>query len=110
MSKIDIYIPERVKEFEPQLRLFFDLMVYKLVVNSHKNDANPNANPADIFKMLAGEVRELREAIKSEKQENVTFEACDVANMAFLAHYHAIQKTKEEFDALRKPKGGNNDS
>jgi NTP pyrophosphatase (non-canonical NTP hydrolase) len=104
MSKIDISIPARIEKFEPHLRLFFDLMVYKLAVNAHKNDQDPDASPFSMLELLNGEVNELVDALTNKKQEDVTFEACDVANLAFLVHYHTQQKTKDEFDKLWRTK------
>jgi len=95
---MQIHVPETIEHYEPTLRLFFDLMVFKLNLNRHKDDASEGYHPIDMFNLLDGEQKELRDALIRESQGDVMFEAVDVANMAFLTSLYAGRLTKDEFE------------
>ena len=96
-----VYLPDDIKEYEPELRFFMELMVRKLHTNRHKGFAG-NVDLSDLMAGLMHERHELLKAIETSHQMDVTTEAVDVANMAFLIATGALRMTRPDFDS-RKP-------
>lgn len=98
MAKIDVHLPDTLAEYQYDLRLFFDLMVFKLNVNRHKNG---EGHPIEMYNLMMGETKELLNALLHENQTEVSFEATDVANLAFLCHQYSSRMTKADFEKGR---------
>lgn len=91
-----IKLPDEIKEYEPELRFFFDCMIAKLYTNRHKQFAS-----GDLRHYLRGineERYEMAEAYRSENQFAFYMETVDVANMAWLAGLKAMRMTKVEWE------------
>lgn len=96
-----IELPEEIAEYSRELRLFVDLMVTKLHLNRHKGFGD-GLTPTTAMRLCRGEVTELRQALNTGSQEDVLFEAVDVANTAWLTAITATRLTKERFEEGRK--------
>lgn len=94
--KINTPLTPELEPFKDDLAYFFETMVRKLHCSRHKGFAE-NKQINDLMDGLANECAELEQALQFESQFNVSTEAADVANMAFLVAMKAWQMTKEEF-------------
>lgn len=101
MPTIEVYVPDEMVEFAPDLQYFFNTMVRKLHVNRHKG-----VGKAHDLKMLIGgikvETAELEKAIDQEGQFDAPLEAADVANFGFLVARSMWHMTREEFEKVRR--------
>lgn len=97
---LEIFIPPELAPFEPDLRMFFDMMVLKLRINSHKGFAD-NVHPLDMLNHLHGEHDELRDSMLRGTQETTLAEAADVANFAWLCALSVLRMTKAEFVSMQ---------
>lgn len=93
---VEFFLPPELQPFEADLRLFIDMMVLKLRLNSAKGFAE-GIHPVDMLNMLDAEFVELRKALLHESQEAVLAEAADVANFAWLTALAAIRMPKPEY-------------
>ena len=91
-----VHIPEDIREYEPELRFFFDTMIRKLHINKHKGFAADN-NPERIVKRINEEMAELRDALNNESQFEVFLEAVDVANFAWLLGVVVFRMDRDKF-------------
>ncbi len=93
-----IHLPTEIAHYEPELRLFVDMMVWKLHINRHKGFAE-GRSMFNLFQQLIGETEELRDSlIKENSQFAVALEAVDVSNQAFLLALGALRMDKKEFN------------
>lgn len=85
MTNIAVSVPPDLEKYREHLRTFFEGMIRKLSLNSHKN--TPTKTDMDgIIQLMLGEIDELREQVATDKfDENSLAEAYDCANYAFLA-------------------------
>lgn len=93
---MEIFLPEDLKPFEPDLRFFFDMMILKLRLNKSKGFGE-GKTPMHQFNLADAELTELRDALMRGTQEDVLAEAADVANMAWLTALSAIRMDKLDF-------------
>lgn len=93
---MDVYVPDDIKAYEPELRFFMELMVRKLHLNRAKGFADRDTI-STMVQALDGEMAELKEAIEKQSQFDVSLEAVDVANMCFLLSLVALRMTKKDF-------------
>ena len=98
---MDIYLPEEIKHYEPELRILFDLMVRKLHVNRHKGFADQDSIP-DLRQYIYSELRELNRALDGESQFDVALEAVDVANCSILLAMRILRLDKQTFEQERQ--------
>lgn len=99
MTNIAVSIPPDLKKYREGLRTFFEGMIRKLSINSHK-DTPAKTDLEGIIKLMLDEVEELREQLSENRfDENSLAETYDCANYAFLA-FVALRndgvKTKKE--------------
>jgi len=81
-----IHVPDSLLEYTDTLADFFDGMIRKLDVNSHKKTPTTKDIP-DIIENLREEVLEFEEQLALNKfDENTLIELMDTANFAFLAY------------------------
>lgn len=99
MAKMQISIPDTIKEYEPELRFFVDAMVQKLNINRHKGFCE-DKDVRDLLSLTAAEYDEMREALLLESQFNFFLECVDVANMAWLSGLKALRMTKHDWDKI----------
>lgn len=104
MKTMEIHIPEEIKHYEPELRLFFDLMITKLHLNRSKGFIEDHSL-ADLYNAFFSEVNELSEAHENRGKEpgehsqfDYALECVDVSNLSFLMALAVLRKTKEEFE------------
>lgn len=69
--------------YEQQLKRFTDAMRYKLKMNSHKGNWE-KLSLEDAIKYLKGEIKELEDALTHGNVVEISLEAADVANFAFM--------------------------
>lgn len=100
-KSIEVFLPDELEPFAPNLRYFMETMVRKLHANRHKGFGGAKFH--EILPGLMAEVRELEDAIHTESQFNVQLEAADVANFAFLIALRAYQIDKATFVAEQRP-------
>lgn len=101
MGKITVHVPDVLSSHEGDIRYFFDSMVRKLAVNSHKGWVN--GSDVDLMlEFLSQECQELLDARKSESQFQAIMEAVDVSNMALLCGMAISKQTRKEFDEGKK--------
>lgn len=98
---MNILIPPSLSSMAPQLQEFFDWMVHKLNVNSHK-DAIRDDDIDGLLSKMAEEIQEFRDQrIKDPDDPNNLEELCDVSNFAFLLYAYlrsrGVKDMKERF-------------
>lgn len=98
---MEIFIPKTIEEYEPELRLVFDLMVTKLNMNRHKGFGE-SSNILGLLNGLRDETDEMREAIDNENQMAVVMEAVDVSNFGALIAIMMLRLTKADFKVLQQ--------
>ena len=82
---ITIHIPLSLEQYTWHLQNFFDGMVHKLHLNSHKSTPTKEQMEG-IIQLLLDEVTELRQQLDEDKfNHNSLVETHDIANFAFLA-------------------------
>jgi len=97
-TTIEMKVPDSIDKFSTYLYEFFDLMLHKLDVNSHK-DTPSKESLGRIMELLLDEVVEFEDQLKEDKFDlNSLVELADQANFSFLA-----------FVALRKDGVGDDD-
>ena len=85
-TNIVIQIPNSLFGYHTSLRDFFEGMVMKLALNSHKDTPTTKDIP-EIIENLREEVIEFEEQLARNKfDENTLIELMDAANFAFLAY------------------------
>jgi len=94
---MDIPLTEELAPFENDLCYFVETMTRKLHVNRHKGFGS-NQSLAELMSRLEDEIEELKEARHEGSQFDVSLEAVDVANFAFLIALKAWDLTKEDFE------------
>lgn len=81
---MNIDLPSSLTIYEERLREFFQGMLYKLDMNSHKKTPEITDIPG-MTKMLLRELDEFIEQFNEDrKHANTVIELCDVSNFAFL--------------------------
>lgn len=81
-----VSVPESLTEYTDALADFFDGMMRKLDINSHKKTPTTKDIP-EIIENLREEVLEFEEQLALNKfDENTLIELMDTANFAFLAY------------------------
>lgn len=81
-----VTVPDSIRSMEPALAEFFDGMVHKLHVNSHKNALTLDNVPGLIDLMLK-ELTEFRDQMEQDRTDtNVLAETWDAANFWFLIY------------------------
>lgn len=98
---MNVNIPPAILEMGPVLSEFFESMVHKLNVNSHK-DAIRGDDIDGLLAKMEEEIREFREQrIMDAEDPNILEELADVANFAFLLYAYlrarGVRDTKERF-------------
>lgn len=105
MSKtMEIHLPDEVAHYEPELRLFFDLMITKLHLNRTKGYIE-GKSLTDLYAALMNELGELQEAHenrgsvnKNASQFDYALECVDLSNQSFLLALAVLRKTKEDYE------------
>jgi NTP pyrophosphatase (non-canonical NTP hydrolase) len=88
-----VAIPPEVEPYADDIRRFVDAMVYKLRV--HHRKGRWDGKTVDEYQpLLAGEVKELDDAVASGNMVEILTEAADVANMAMIISAIAIERGK----------------
>ena len=105
MKTLEVHLPEEIKHYEPELRLFLDLMVTKLHTCRHKGFIE-GKSLMDLYQAFFNEVNELEEAhdnrgkeINGHSQFDYALECVDVSNQAFLLALAVLRKTKKEYES-----------
>lgn len=83
MPKIEVFIPEELAPMAKDLDRFFSAMVFKLRRNAHKGRWE-GLDIDTAFRLMRGEVDELRVAIQEGSFAEVLMEGADVANFALI--------------------------
>lgn len=96
-----VQIPDEIKEYEPDLRFFFDTMVKKLHVNRHKGFCK-GKRIDEMIDALEREVAEVKEALSTGSQFEAFVESADIANQAWLLGLTVIRMTRNAFDATKE--------
>ena len=79
-----IHVPNSLRALEPMLAEFFDGMVFKLHVNSHKKGLEEQDIPGFV-ELMKKELMEFEEQILTDRTDtNSLMEACDASNFWFL--------------------------
>jgi len=101
MSKMEIHLPDEIEHYEPELRLFFDLMVTKLHLNRFKGYIEGKTLD-ELYRAFTSEVGELEEAHENRgnhSQFDYALECVDVSNQAFLLALAVLRKTKQGYES-----------
>lgn len=98
---MEIHLPPTIEDYEPELRLIFDLMVTKLNMSRHKGFVE-GCTFESLMGGLHSEINEMAKARKDESQMSTIMEAVDVANMAALIAVMFLRQTKTEFNNGRQ--------
>ena len=98
---MNINIPPALSGMGPVLIEFFEAMLYKLNVNSHK-DALRSDDVDGLLAKMEDEIREFREQrIQDANDPNILAELSDTANFAFLLYAYlrskGVRSAREEF-------------
>ena len=98
---MNVNIPPAISEMGPVLSEFFESMVHKLNVNSHK-DAIRGDDIDGLLAKMQGEIQEFRDQRVADAEDpNVLEETADIANFAFLLYAYlrsrGVRDTKERF-------------
>ena len=98
---MNVNIPPAILEMGPVLSEFFEAMVHKLNVNSHKDAINGDDIDGLLAKMQ-GEIEEFREQrIQDAEDPNILTELADTANFAFLLYAYlrarGVRDMRERF-------------
>lgn len=83
-------LPRALEGYEPQLKAFFDAMVYKLARNAHKGKWE-GATIRDMIQRGREELDELEEAVRGGNTLDIILESADAANFAMMAASVAIR-------------------
>jgi len=85
-TNVVIQVPNSLFGYHTHLKLFFEGMIMKLALNSHKDTPTTKDIP-EIIENLREEVIEFEEQLALNKfSENTLIELMDAANFAFLAY------------------------
>lgn len=93
-----VHLPEEMKQWESELQLFFEIMVWKLHLNRHKGFIWSEKSLDDLLAQLKNEFDELIGALESQSQFQIGVECADVANQAFLLALRILYQTRKEFE------------
>ena len=98
---VTVKIPPAIANMAPQLSEFFDAMVHKLNVNSHK-DAIREDDVDGLLDKLSEEIREFKDQrLKDSKDPNNLEELADIGNFSFLLYAflrsRGIRDLREQF-------------
>lgn len=98
---MNISIPPALNPIAPMLVEFFEAMVHKLNVNSHKDAINED-DIDGLLEKLGEEIKEFREQrIQDANDPNILFELADVSNFSFLLYAflraRGVKDVKERF-------------
>jgi len=96
-----VYLPDEIKQYEPDLQFFLDLMIRKLHVNRHKGFIEGKSMEF-LVSRLRDEVEELKEALDRQSQFDVALECVDVSNQVFLLALACLHKSKDDFKREQK--------
>ena len=88
---MQIFIPESMKANEEDIKRFFDAMLYKLDLNSHKQGFK-RKDITHALTRIKEETAELDEAIGQGNTIAIVLEAADIANFALLASSAALER------------------
>lgn len=97
---MEIHVPETIKQYEPELRLVFDLMTTKLNLNRHKGFGESS----DFNGLLAGmeaEIQELKDAFRAEDQMSAVMESIDCSNFGVLIAIMFLRRTKADYKQMQ---------
>lgn len=86
-----LFIPPELESAEPEIRRFFDAMLFKLRKNAHKGKWE-DVNVGQMLDRLGEERDELVKAINENNSVEVLLEAADVANFCLILANIAILK------------------
>lgn len=86
---LNIYIPDEMQHYAPELHAFFDAMIYKLHHNAHKGKWE-DLDLEYACHRLDEENAELREALTQGNTVEVILESADVANFALIIAMRAL--------------------
>jgi NTP pyrophosphatase (non-canonical NTP hydrolase) len=95
---MEIHLPDEIADYEPQLRLFVDAMIYKLAQNSHKGKWE-DVNVYEMMSRLAEEMEELHESFQKRSTTEALLEAADCANFAMIIALILIKGSDDPFAA-----------
>ena len=105
MKTMEIHLPDGIEFYEPELRLFFDLMITKLHLNRTKGYIE-GKSLMNLYQAFCNEVGELEEAHENRDKEtnghsqfDYALECVDVSNQAFLLALAVLRKTKKEYES-----------
>lgn len=98
---MNIQIPPALASMGPVLQEFFEAMVHKLYVNSHK-DALQSDDIDGLLAKMEEEIREFREQrVQDAEDPNILAETADSANFAFLLYAYlrarGVRNDREQF-------------
>lgn len=103
---MEIFVPDTIKAYEPELRLVFDLMVAKLNMNRHKGFGE-SSDYHSLMQGLVSEMDELDHSMRERDQMSTVVEAVDVANFGVLAAIMVLRRTKAEYKIMQLEAGKN---
>lgn len=84
-TNVIVQIPDNLRDYHSLLREFFEIMIYKLSKNAHKDTPTMETLPG-IMDKLIDEVVEFEQQVWDNKHDpNSLMELADQANFAFLA-------------------------
>lgn len=94
--KLEIDVPPELVTLgiAPDLKRFFDAMIYKLRENAHKGRWE-GVDLAKTLDHIKAEVDELKEAISEGNVISIVLEGADIANFALIAATIALDGKKE---------------
>ena len=103
MKILVVALPESLMKYDDMLTNFFEGMIAKLDINSHKNTPTIKSIP-EIIDNLMEEVVEFEDQLARDKfNHNTLVELMDTANFAFLA-YVALRLDGVKDEGIIKPK------
>lgn len=89
MAKIEVFLPDEIIAYAPDLRRFFDAMIFKLRKNQHKGQWE-EYSAYEVLGLIEAEVKELRTAMTEGNSMEIVLEAADIGNFALIAANIAI--------------------
>lgn len=98
---MNVHIPPAIQDLSPVLSEFFDGMIHKLNVNSHK-DAIRGDDIDGLLAKMADEIQEFRDQrLQDAADPNILSELADIGNFAFLLYaylrHQGVMDLKERF-------------
>ena len=78
-----LHIPAELESAAPEIRRFFDAMLFKLRKNAHKGKWE-GMHPDVARQMMSDELHELNKAFEENNSVEILLEAADVANFCLI--------------------------